>query len=355
MSSNHRAGAARDEFVDFVRGVVIVDMLFVHYRPFFAEILQPALSYSDLAMEGFLLLSGYMTGAHYLARYRTDPDKTTHSLWRRCLNLLAVQYLLIFTVSVPHFALTHRAGTDPSLWQFVVDSVLFRNQVGLLHILPLFIALSALNPVMLWLSSRGLDWMLFSGSVVAFAMGRAGFTAFNYGDTPIFPLLLWQLYYVIGYGIGTRTPRTSRAFGWLTPLRVLGFVAIGLLLKHGARFFPMLPDPTKFPLSAAGVWWGLSLVTLMILAARQSWPLLAETRFARVMALYGRNSLMMFVIHVYFAKALDVVALRVPLGPVLYWSLIGLNFVAAYYLARVTERPALRDVTRPAHAMSTAG
>ena len=352
MSSAHASEPARrDIFVDFVRGIVIVDMLLVHYRPYFPEILRQAVSYSDVAMEGFLLLSGYMTGRHYLKRYRSNPPGTTTALWRRSAKLLVVQFILILTVSVPHFALVHPAAGGSALQQFVIDSMLFRNQVGLLHILPLFIALSMLNPGLLWLSSRGWGVVLAAASVLAFWAGRSGFTAFDYGEAPIFPILLWQLYYVIGYGIGTRERRDQPAFAFVTPGIVAGMFLIGLLLKHGSGVIPALPDPTKFPLSAAGVWWGLSLVAMIVVTARWLWPFLSTTSVARIIALYGRNSLLFFAIHVYFAKTLVVLAVRVSPGTIMWWPVIALNFIAAAYVLRLFERPAATNSRGPVRQM----
>ena len=62
--------------VDFLRGVVIVDMMLVHYD-YLVPLgwLRKAINYSDIAMEGVLTLAGFMVGYHYLERYRRDRGR----------------------------------------------------------------------------------------------------------------------------------------------------------------------------------------------------------------------------------------------------------------------------------------
>ena len=57
--------------VDVLRGVVIADMMLVHYDYLVPHgWLRKAINYSDFAMEGFLTLAGFMVGYPYLERYR---------------------------------------------------------------------------------------------------------------------------------------------------------------------------------------------------------------------------------------------------------------------------------------------
>lgn len=61
----------RDEVVDMFRGVVLVDMILMHFSENFPETVSFALQAVDFAIEGFIFLAGFMLGRHYLPRFRS--------------------------------------------------------------------------------------------------------------------------------------------------------------------------------------------------------------------------------------------------------------------------------------------
>src|SRR4030095_16323289 len=252
------ARTTRDPYIDFLRGVVIIDMILIHYSPYLASPLAKVLNVSDIAMEGFLLVSGFMTGRHYLPGFVQRPERVTTALLTRAIKLTVVQYFLIFAASYPQFLLLRSEAHDMSPGTFLLDSLLFRNQVGLMHILPLFIALSIVSPILLFLVARNGDWLLIAGSVMIFWLGHTKPSWFIYGSPAIFPIALWQVYFLLGIWLGARAQRcsaymienTTRVF-----LVIPVLLAAVLVLKYGdhiglpGTLGSHLPYVTRFPLT----------------------------------------------------------------------------------------------------------
>ena len=55
----------RNNFIDYLRGIAIIDMILVHYCWAFPEIVSKIILYHDVAIEGFILLSGFIVGKYY--------------------------------------------------------------------------------------------------------------------------------------------------------------------------------------------------------------------------------------------------------------------------------------------------
>ncbi len=346
----------RDTYIDFLRGAVIVDMFLIHYARFFWPPIGLLLNYLDIAMDGFLLLSGFVTAQHFVSRFAREPSETTNRLLGRACKLLIVQYILVLLVSYPHFLLVTSHSDDPAGLLFLRQSFLFENQVGLLHILPLFVLTSAMSPALLWMARR--RWESYALIASAAAFWIAQLSPGLRGDA-VFPFLLWQIYFVLGFWCGAlysrndhSLPISLKAFH-ITAWSLLGLAVVLKHSRHAGLFIqevaPFL-DVNRFPLSVGGLINGLALVSIALSLTAASWTYLASTRLVSTLSAFGRNSLLLFAIHVCFAKAADVIFLRLNASVLLVYALIVVNFIVSYRVACHFDRQQTLS-TRPLKAL----
>jgi hypothetical protein len=351
-----QASASRLEFIDFLRGVAIVEMLAAHYTPYFPLVAQKVIDYTETAMALFVLLAGFMVGWGY-RKFAEDPYGQSAVVWKRALRVLVIQYLMILTIGVPLYLLGI-PGVDEhqSLSQFLAQSMLFLNQVGLLHILPTFIPLFVVSPVILLALSRGWDVPLLIVSLCLFAVGHFHPYLLDIGQPTIFPFVLFQLYFVAGSLLGKRTrlagappPREPRR--WL--VAACAALLVCMLLVHGKIVPPGLIS--THPLNFYGlIYHGTIIATLWLLTLvclpriRSLWPCPQITRF-------GRHALLAFVIHVYLARALGVLNYLAPQRALINYLLILVSVLVMNAIVRRYERSQLMarppGWTRAVHAL----
>ncbi len=342
----------RDTFIDFLRGLAIFDMMLVHYAGYFPETVSKFITYHDVAMEGFLLLSGVIAGMHYLPLFTASCSSTVRTIYIRTLKLCLIQYIMIVTVSLPEFIL--RSGSCTGIGSFLVDSFTFSNQIGLIHILPTFIPLFILTPLFLYLLSHNLDYILLLGSAIFFLIAQRNPYLFNYGDKTIFPVVLWQIYFVAGCCLGktalrnrSSMPRHKRAL-FIVSLITLAAV---FLFRHSTSICPMIAtfmnrysiSIQRFPLNIYGFIWGSLLWLFLYAAAARFWSVIRSTRIVDLTALFGRNSLMTFVLHVYFAKAISFTHILCGSYMLVNYSGMILNIGLTYYLLLKNEHARINN------------
>ncbi len=296
----------RDEVVDMFRGVVLVDMILMHFSENFPETVSFALQAVDFAIEGFIFLAGFMLGRHYLPRFRSGALEVSKRLLVRAVKIGLVQYVLVFTVSLPFFAYYHHWNVEEAA-SFLIESLLFINQVPILHILPTFIPFFLASPLILWLMSKERDVLLAFISLALFAFGR---WHSGVGGTPgevIFPVALWQIYFVAGCLLGKHAGGINR----INPRGLLAiatamFVA-SAFVKYGGYFDEMRYAkaqfdiyPKKFPLNIYGLVYGSSLLAFVFAWSAALIRPAGPTRMPfSALSLLGRYSLLVFFLHVY--------------------------------------------------------
>jgi hypothetical protein len=338
----------RDTFIDFLRGLAIFDMILVHYAGNFPQAVSKFIIYHDVAMEGFLLLSGLIVGMHYLHLFTADRSSTVKTIYLRTLKLCLIQYILIVTISLSEFILKSGGVEFSGIGKFLFDSFTFSNQVGLIHILPTFIPLFILTPLFLYLLSRNLDYILLMGSVVFFLIAQKYPYFFNYGDKTIFPVVLWQIYFVVGCSLGkavlrngTSMPVHKRA---LFIVSLITFAA-ALLFRHSTSICPLLAafmnehsiSIQRFPLNIYGLVWGTLLWLFIYATSAQFWSGIRGMKVVDWTALFGRNSLMTFVLHVYFAKMISILKYKYEIAYLSIYILMLLNIIVTFYLLIIYE------------------
>jgi len=333
----------RDTFIDFLRGLAIVDMILVHYAGNFPEVISKFIIYHDIAMEGFLLLSGVIVGMHYLPLFIADRSSTVKTIYLRTFKLCLIQYIMIVSISLPEFILRSGSIDCAGIGDFLLDSFTFSNQIGLIHILPTFIPLFILSPLFIYLLSRNFDYILLLGSAFFFLIAQWNPYLFNYDDKTIFPVVLWQIYFVAGcclgkvaLGNGTSMPRHKRA------LFIVSLITLtaALFFRHSTSICPLIAtfmnrysiSIQRFPLNIYGLIWGSLLWLFIYMAAAQFWSGIRNTKFVDWTALFGRNSLMTFVLHVYFAKTISFTHILFGSNMTINYTGILLNIGVTYYL-----------------------
>jgi hypothetical protein len=336
---------SRLEAIDFLRGIAIVEMLAAHYAVYFPLPVEKLIDYTETAMPLFVLLAGVIVGWGY-RKFDRDPWGQTWTVWRRALRVLIIQFLMILTLGVPLYLLgMPGVGNGQSLAEFLFRSLFFLNQIGLLHILPTFIPLFAISPVILFALSRGWDGTLVLVSMALFCIGHFHPYLLDLGQPTIFPFILFQLYFVIGCLLGKVTRQQDalppkRPQRWV--LASFGWLVTSMLLVHG-KILPLHIISTH-PLNFFGLLYELPLVATAWLVSLAMLPNLKRVWGYAPVARFGRHALLAFVIHVYLAKALSVLNHVVPSQP---WVNYMLILVSILIMNAIVKRYELGRNTTP--------
>lgn len=337
--------------LDFMRGLSIIDMMMVHYSNFFnlapGVNLGKVIRYSDFAIEGFTLIAGFVVGQHYFKRFKTDENTAVKRLIERVFEIIKVYYLLVLTISVPLALLVGQQITkSDAFWGFVAKSVFFLNQVELLHILPTFIPFFLLAIPSLYLLKREQDAIVLASSIGLFAVGNIYPHPFPFGEKAIFPVILWQIYFVIGILLGKRYQAGSGTL-YSENIKVHFSLASILFLVmsfvyFGHQLFPAWGDIRmeygltirKFPLNYWGFLYHGSILYLVWCVTSFSWELINKTKACSLVLSFGKHSLSVFVIHAYFAVAASYLAPNFFMIPQL---LIVMNFAVTTLILKFME------------------
>jgi len=277
-------GARRYEWIDLLRGIAVVGMIWTHAANTFLEAsIQATRGYHELSFYHglvspvFFWVAGYMRG---LAAAKPGPCKPAWPTVRRLLMILGTGYLL----HVPWLALMHGDFSAPVL------RILFQSDV--LHCLALScLVLLALErgvarDLLPWLAAAlGLVVVLVTPALASATSGFIPLDAFlakSHGS--LFPLFPWLGFACAGFVVGCTGMVSWRLAG------VSAVAAFGLPWLPGASstftfFFERLGWVT---MSAVLVMKGCSLL-LRRGVGLPRWLLLA-----------GRESLCVYVVHLIF-------------------------------------------------------
>jgi hypothetical protein len=300
---------ARDHRLDFWRGLCLVDMVLVHlvYEGVkMGRVLEPVLGeFTRFAAGGFIFLAGLGVTYIFLPKARDEGRRwdAYQSLWRRSLYLLFVHYAasLSFIFIYP---LRDYAGVYPRPLEFVRNVLLFREGTDLLLF---YVMMVGVSPALVELIRRGYGWAVAAGSLAVFGVGQYYPYALSLPIQQNFPILLWQMIFVLGMLAGAIFPKwdalTGRAKLVLT-LGGVGAVALIAALEHTAWGWfvhtRLHISFVKNPLS-----WGeaaryLALIVTIMMGTDLAWRRwIGGTGFAGFMTRLGRRSLAVYVAHVW--------------------------------------------------------
>lgn len=308
----------RDHYLDFFRGLIILDMVLVHFSSKFPFWIRKLIISFDFAMEGFLIVAGFIIGKHYLPKFISSKKRVIRRMLFRSLQVGCIYYLMVFTIVVPYFSM-FKAETGGELRQVLIRSFLFLNQIGIVHILPTFIPLFIVSPLILLILSRNYDNLVLLISILIFFVGCKEPYLFNIGDRTIFPVILWQIYFCLGCYLGKRLdnkPIDSHATRRIVFLAFAMFFVV-FSITHCGFFFPevnVLKERygiflfKRFPLNLWGLINGVSLLFILYSVTAYLWPMLRHSRIINhPISVFGRHSLLIFALHSYFVYITNAV------------------------------------------------
>jgi len=297
----------RLELIDFLRGIAILEMLVTHFSTYFPPLASKVITYTETAMALFVLLAGFMVGRE-CQKFAMSPKRQTIVLWKRALRIVIVQCVIIVTVGVPlHLLGMPGAGVGESLSEFLARSVTLQNQIGLIHILPTFIPLFAVSPLILWALSRNLNAAVLTVSVALFCLGHYRPYLLDLGDPTIFPFLLFQLYFVIGCTLGTYSS-IRHSVELEHPKRWFAFsvalLAASMFVVHSKVLPPGLVS--THPLNLFGLAYHVPIILALCLFSMSYLSVLQRVWGYSLVTRFGRHALLAFVLHLYLAKVIGV-------------------------------------------------
>ncbi len=294
-------------FIDHIPGHVIADLTIRNF------------GFSD-ATEIFVFISGYTAALVYgkqldASGFRTAAGQIGRRVWQ-----LYVAHILLFIVYVAQITWVADRFNNPVLLdalnvnrfvgnpgQALADALILQYRPVNLDILPLYMALLAVFPVMLWLIKRS-AWLAFCVWFALYCLVQVfklAFPVYEDGSTWYFNPLGWQFLFVIGALLSRSEPLRSalRWRGWLGALAV-AFLAFSLFIvlswKNPALaawvpgWFANLMYPIdKTNMAPMRLLHFLAIAYLVSNALRKDNPLL-RWRLWRPAILCGQHSLQVF-------------------------------------------------------------
>ena len=154
--------AARDMRFDAIRGLLLISMAAVHVPTLVSHFLHEPLGFMSDA-EGFIFLSASMAGLAYGKTYRqTDWSAMSRRVWQRARQIYFIHLAVILPVVLTAWAFA--AQTTPLAnhfhdflvhpWGSLALIPLLLHQPPLFDILPLYIILLGVTPLLLALARR---------------------------------------------------------------------------------------------------------------------------------------------------------------------------------------------------------
>jgi hypothetical protein len=203
--------AVRDRALDALRGVFIVMMISSHLS-------DQTMSYALLHVprwfsgaEGFVLLSGVVLGIVDRVRMREGEWPASRRILRRAGQIYAVHCVLTLSVFVAHETTGQPPFVPPAAalggWPSTLVSIATLSaQPRFMDILPLYVLLLVMAPVVLGIVRRGGSWIVLAASIATWLLAQAAPRFLMLSD-PVFGidafrLPAWQLLFIVGLLVG---------------------------------------------------------------------------------------------------------------------------------------------------------
>ena len=339
--------ATRDMRFDAIRGLLLISMAAVHVPTPVSHFLHEPLGFMSDA-EGFIFLSACLAGLAYGKIYRqSDWPALSRRVWHRVRQIYLIHLAVILPVVLIAWAFAgqitplanhfHDFLVHP--WGSLALIPLLLHQPPLFDILPLYIILLGMTPLVLALARR-------RGWGIVLAVSACGWIAAQFkldarfisNPSELLPLrwgpfdlLAWQMVWVGGLALGESTSRRQILSGkWRFGLAVISvpIAVAGFLARHG--FLSL--NPVCF------LWidkWTLGPLRLLNFASwvalLLAWNPRVPTRLLAPVALLGRNSLAVFAFHLPLVVAASTLVQLVPLSNL--WQIgVSLSVIAALFL-----------------------
>lgn len=364
---SYTGSGRRDARIDMLRGLAIVFVVVNHVgiNSVFQLLSQETIGVVSGA-ELFVMLSGVVLGMVYGPRISTElgdvVDGTTKRAWKLYFTALAV-VLIVYGLSLLPFinaaavttftdqgtgAAGHSAaGTTYDLYagmegllQFPVPQglipALLLLQVGpwQFNIMGLYVILLLISPLILVALSRGLTWLVLTVSLALYIGGsvfRFRLLPSQFEDS--FPLLVWQLLFVLGMTAGFHR---QRIIDWFAHPRQRILLGVCVFLAAACALF-----------SWSGPYLTNQLDVRLALIPETTFRYLYDTFFGRTYLGPGR---VVNVLVITIALYALLSAFWKPLSRAVGWFFIPLGQATLYvfimhvfFIVAIANIPALRD------------
>jgi hypothetical protein len=242
-----RIPSTRDPRLDVFRGICLV-MIFLNHVPgtVFEEFTSRNFGFSDAA-EGFVLMSGIAAGLAYSADFRATSMRLWTGLarvWRRVWTLYLVHILTTFAALAVAGSVALWLNNSELLFEnqmkwvwldplrTLIGLVILTHQFGYVNILPLYLVLLAVAPLLLFLAWRYPLWLMAVSVAVWLAAGIWRLGPPNYPSSGVwfFNPLAWQVIFITGLLTGVAM-KDGRRF---VPIRRWLQVLTGIFLVYAA-------------------------------------------------------------------------------------------------------------------------
>lgn len=373
----------RDQRLDMFRGLALL-MIFIDHAPgtLYEHYTSRNFGFSDAA-EAFVLMSGLAAGIAYSPQLKGGGPiwPGIARVWARARTLYVVHVtttviaLGIFAAAALWFGITQPLSTNniPPIFEqplaAIIGLPLLTHQIGYFNILPLYLTLLLVTPVLLVIGRRH-PWPVILGSILLWV--AAGQWHLNLPNFPnpggwFFNPLSWQLIFVIGLFSGAAM-RDRRA---LVPYDTALFILAAVLVLF-VGFWAQLDwlgtfgrDQLLAPLSHIGfpdyvVWFdktSLALPRLLhalalayVLSSIPAVRTIAESRLAAPLTLLGRHGLPVFAVGSLLDMLLQAIKAGIGQDPLNDGVLLLSGILVLLALADVLDR--LKPAKRPAPILS---
>ena len=345
--------------IDFWRGVALVT-IFINHIPgnFFERYTFSQYGISDAA-ELFVFLAGWSIGLATRGRDgRPEPRLTTVlRLLSRTVEVYRAQIVIMALAMIAGCALSldnplilewHNAGgffADPI--QTMVGIVLLTHQLGFFNILPLYVVLIAIAPIVVLLGrvSRALVLAVSFGLYAASLVFEWNVPSWPGEGDWFFNPFCWQLLLVLGFvsnEASRENPRLRALARRLTPLGI-ALVLLGVVLA----VWELRPDPMLAPEPRLVFTFDKTYLSPgrlihfcgMVLAFQAVYGLIAPRvmPLARFLSGLGRNSLAVFSMGSLLSLAAQFVRFQTGGGIIVDVSVVGFGLFALGFTAWFVE------------------
>jgi hypothetical protein len=305
--------------IDFWRGIALIT-IFVNHVPgiYYERFTHRNFSLSDSA-DLFVFLAGWAVSM-VVNRPQSGPTiaQVFSRLWGRALTIYAA-HIMIIMIGIAMLALAARWLDLPLLlsWHNAarvfydppdthIGLVLLTHQLGYFDILPLYVVLMLMAPIMVLIGRLWPDGLLPISLVVYLLVltFEINLPSWPNSGSWFFNPLAWQLLFVAGYVLGQDRGIGSVVRQHLYPIRI---IALPIVLAGAVMVsYSMWPDPTRMPdpkllfvanktfVTPIRVIQFLALVAVMSIAFPYIMRMLP--RMTNFFSMLGRNSLNVFCV-----------------------------------------------------------
>ena len=260
MSDRLVAARPRFDAIDFWRGYLLCT-IFINHIPgnAFEPLTQKNFGFSDSA-EGFVFISGLALALAYGRRFESgDWSGVTLSLTRRAMLLYGL-HIFLSLAGVAIFIFGAAFGQGDSLlsvhgrdlavsapMEMLIGVFSLGHQFGYFNILPMYIMMLAIAPLLFLLAQAG-RWPMLAASFALYVMATCGCNLPNWPEsgTWFFDPFAWQFMVAIGIavGLGLRQSVIPRSVPLLALAAVI-VAASAFCVSDGFTLWPGLEDEIR--------------------------------------------------------------------------------------------------------------